>query len=44
MNLDFSTATAGQLTLALRSRQISSRELLDQLLGTPPRWAVVAGS
>ena len=32
MNLDFSTATAGQLTLALRSRQISSRELLDQLL------------
>jgi amidase len=32
MNLDFSTATAGQLTLAIRSRQISSRELLDQLL------------
>jgi amidase len=32
MDLDLATATAGQLTRAIRDRELSSRELLDHLL------------
>ena len=38
MDLDLSTATAGQLARALRDRQISSRELLDALMNRSERF------